>query len=135
MKFKNQAQDMDHKTLLRMLHLYLDERFNGRINVTGRSAIVNLIQTMLNNNLKLDETMSAWEVYYTLFELHQETNVPAKRRSPKFMHRQIDGFFTGTYGRYYNRLDIIRFYTEVGGKEAEDLIKQRKERMMMNERA
>jgi len=135
MKFFRSKESEDLKTLLRMLHYYADRRLEGQINVTGRTAIVELIQTCINNGDR-QFGLSAWEAYYSIFERHQEKSLPASRRSPQTIHKEIDRIFKKAYGRTFFDKDIYRFYVTAGGPEVKELYEKiiNRERSMPNER-
>lgn len=113
----------DLERLLHMLHYYLDRRLEGQINVTGRKAIVDLIQTRINNR-GLASKYSAWEVYRSLFEAYQEPGLPAYQRAPRYMHKQIERDFRRDYGRFFFDKDIIQFYVTVAGQDAQEIMKK-----------
>lgn len=120
MNFLRPKESEDLKTLLRILHHYLDRRIEGQINVTARTAIVDLIQTCINNGDRQFKS-SAWEAYFSIFERHQEKSLPASQRSPEFIHREIDRIFKKAYGRTFSDNDIYLFYVTVGGQEAKEI--------------
>lgn len=120
MNFLRAKESEDLKTLLRILHHYLDRRFEGQINVTARTAIVDLIQTCINNGDKRFKS-SAWEAYYSIFERFQEKSLPTSQRSPEFIHRDIDRIFKKAYGRTFFDNDIYLFYVTIGGQEAKEI--------------
>lgn len=122
MKFVPKTSE-DLERLLHMLHYYLDRRLEGKINVTGRKAIVDLIQVRINNSGQTS-TCSAWDVYWSLFEAHQEPRLPACRRTPLYMHKQIERDFRRDYGRFYSDKDIIQFYVTVAGQDAQEVMKK-----------
>jgi hypothetical protein len=135
MKPQREKQSEDLAILLRILHLHLDARREGKINISGRSAIVKLIQAIIDNGGNAGQ-VSAWDTYYSIFELHQEKDVPFWLKNPRVMHRKIDRYFTKKYNRFFFDRDIIQFYVEVIGPEAEERMKkyQNEERSVSNER-
>ncbi|MGI5838197.1 MAG: hypothetical protein ACOX8W_00865 [bacterium] len=135
MAFFRTKESEDLKTLLRMLHYYVDRRLEGQINVTGRAAIVGLIQTCINNGDK-QFIPSAWEAYYPIFERFQEKHLPASQRSPESIHRAIDKTFKKAYGRTFFDRDIYQFYITAGGQEVKEIYEKitNHERSVSNER-
>lgn len=116
------------KQLLKLLHYYIDRRREGMVNVTGRKAIVDLIQVCIDNGGTGVFKPSAWDTYWALFERHRDHNLPPYKRTAGSMHKKVEQVFTKAYGKLYFDKDIIQFYLTVGGDDAKAVMEKYKKR-------
>ena len=116
--FDKPKNSTDLKQLLKMLHFYIDKRYEGQINVTGRTGIVNLIQVCIDNGGTGSFKGSAWDTYRILFERFQDSSLPVRQRTSIYTHKQVEQVFRKAYGTLFSDKDIIQFYMTVGGEDA-----------------